>query len=171
MAMSRDEITVDIIDRFQREYPVDIYGMAQALKIRVVEQDLPDTISGKIEHWWRGDFMITVNSRHSRTRKRFTIAHEIAHYVLHRDLIGEDGITDNALYRDNRIGDIRERQANRYAATLLMPKSLVRRAWNEGVNDHQAMAQAFDVSPAVAEIRLRELGSVFWSRPQDTLLF
>lgn len=168
--MRREEITVDIIDPFQRTYPVDVHAMADALGIRVQECDLPDNISGKIEHDWCDKFVITVNSNHSRTRQRFTIAHEIAHYVLHRDLIG-DGIIDNALYRDDRIGDIRERQANRYAATLLMPKTLVLKAWDDGITDYQSLAKTFKVSPAVAEIRWRELGCVLWPKPDDSLPF
>lgn len=161
--MKTDEIAVDIIDRFQRTYPVDIRDMARALGLRIKEQELPDNISGKIERDWGDSYLITVNSRHSETRKRFTIAHEIAHYVLHRDLIG-DGIVDNALYRDNRIGDIRERQANRYAATLLMPKTLVQHAWRDGIRDAATLAQTFNVSQAVADIRWRELGCVLWPK-------
>lgn len=160
--MTRTEISADIIDRFQREYPVPMRPMASALGLIIREQNLPDNISGKIEKDWKGDYVITVNSNHSETRKRFTIAHEIAHYVLHRDLIGEVGITDNALYRDGRIGDIRERQANRYAATLLMPKTLVQKAWKEGVRSSASLASRFEVSQAVADIRWRELGCVLW---------
>lgn len=160
--MTRTEISADIIDRFQREYPVPMRPMASALGLIVREQNLPDNISGKIEKDWKGDYVITVNLNHSETRKRFTIAHEIAHYVLHRDLIGETGITDNALYRDGRIGDIRERQANRYAATLLMPKTLVQKAWKEGVRSSASLASRFEVSQAVADIRWRELGCLFW---------
>ena len=162
MAKRRNELAVDIIDRFQRSYPVDLHGMADALGIRIIAKNLPDNVSGKIEQDWPfNDYVITVNSKHSRTRQRFTIAHEIAHYVLHRDLIG-DGIVDDGLYRDGRIGDIRERQANRYAATLLMPKSLVRKAWDMGMRNASDLAREFDVSPAVAEIRWRELGCAFW---------
>jgi Zn-dependent peptidase ImmA (M78 family) len=162
--MAGSEITVDIIDRFQRSYPVDIFGMAKALDISVLARDLPDNVSGKIEADTPEGYFITVNANHGPNRQRFTVAHEIAHYVLHRHLIG-DGITDNALYRDDRIGEPRERQANRYAATLLMPRPLVEKAWRNGVNDYNALAAAFEVSPAVAEIRWRELGCALWKRP------
>ena len=162
--MKANELSVDIIDRFQRSYPVDMIGMAKALNLRIVEEELPDSISGKIERdWFNNDFYITVNSKHGENRKRFTIAHEIAHFILHRDLIG-DGITDNGLYRDERIGDTRERQANRYAATLLMPKNLVKKAWDAGIRDASQLASAFKTSLPVAEIRWRELGCVLWPR-------
>lgn len=158
-------LAVEIIDPFLDHAPVDIRGMAKALDLKIEEEFLPIDVSGKITcSWWDG-YVITVNATHSETRKRFTIAHEIAHYVLHRDLIG-DGIVDNALYRDNRIGDARERQANRYSASLLMPAATVRRAWDQGATTARALADEFKVSEAVAEIRMRELGCVLWPRPK-----
>ncbi|MBX3598152.1 MAG: ImmA/IrrE family metallo-endopeptidase [Rhizobiaceae bacterium] len=161
--MTTDEITVDVIERFQRSYPVPIKDMARALGIRVIEKELPNDVSGKIVRDWSGTFEITANAKHSTTRRRFTIAHEIAHYILHRDLIG-DGIVDTALYRSTRISDSLERQANRYAATLLMPRGLVCMAWKEGINEPRTMASAFEVSTAFAEIRYTELGCTYWRR-------
>ncbi|MER8806065.1 ImmA/IrrE family metallo-endopeptidase [Mesorhizobium australicum] len=131
---------------------------------------MPENISGKIELDWLDEPVITVNKTHPRSRQRFTIAHEIAHFVLHRDLIG-DGIIDNALYRDDRIGDARERQANRYAASLLMPMSLVKKAWRDGIRSAPGLASAFGVSPAVADIRWRELGCVLWQDAEEELPF
>ena len=159
-------LAVELIDPFLDRYPVDVRGMADALDLRIDEEYLPPDISGKIARTWRGSYAITVNAGHSENRKRFTIAHEIAHYILHRDLIG-DGIVDNALYRDNRIGDARERQANRYSASLLMPAAAVRRAWDAGATTARALADKFEVSEAVAEIRMRELGCVLWPRPAN----
>lgn len=168
--MGSEELVIDKIRRHQRDYPVDVHALATDLGIAIRSDDLPDNISGKIERDWLDDPVITVNRAHPRTRQRFTVAHEIAHYVLHRDLIG-DGIVDNALYRDDRIGDARERQANRYAASLLMPSTLVKKAWADGVRSSQGLARAFQVSPAVAEIRWRELGCVLWPGAEEELQF
>ena len=158
-----DELKVEIVDRFRQKYPVDVYGMAEALGLKVFSAILPEDVSGKIEDRGPAGCVVTVNALHSPVRQRFTVAHEIAHFVLHRDLIG-DGIIDNALYRDGRIGDERERQANRYAAALLMPMPLVRRAWQAGSYTPGELAADFGVSEAVAEIRMRELGCVLWPR-------
>jgi Zn-dependent peptidase ImmA (M78 family) len=38
---------------------------------------------------------------HHPNRQRFTLAHEIAHYVLHRDLV-ENGIVDDTMYIEAR---------------------------------------------------------------------
>jgi Zn-dependent peptidase ImmA (M78 family) len=159
-------LATELVKRYTHSRPVDVQALANALGLRVVETPLPDDISGKIERdWVDGDgFMITLNSNHAPVRRRFTLAHEIAHFVLHRDLIG-DGIVDNGLYRDNRIGDERERQANTYAAQILMPRNLVRQAWNEGLTSAAELAAAFRVSAGVAEIRMRELGCRLWPSP------
>ncbi len=159
----RPDNSVAIVEQFTETYPVDVRGLAGALGIAVVEKPFWDDISGMIECEIDGPCRITVNEGHSETRKRFTIAHEIAHYVLHRDKIG-DGVLDNALYRSETLGERIEQQANRYAAAILMPRHQVQAAWAKGNHTAQALAAAFQVSPAVAEIRMRELGCVLWPR-------
>lgn len=165
MSQIKNRLPAEILEPFLRQAPVDVYGMAHALGVAVVKAELEDNISGKIECEIFGPCKITVNSSHSETRQRFTVAHEIAHFVLHRDLIG-DGIIDNALYRSLQPDPI-ERQANRYAASLLMPVHLVKKAWEGGSQDEYALAEAFDVSSAVAKIRMRELGCVLWPTKGD----
>lgn len=151
-------LSLDVVAPFLRSAPVDIRAAADALGIRVAARILSADVSGKIECDPRdGTCAITVNAIHSETRQRFTIAHELAHYLLHRDLIG-DGIVDDALYRKSSVGDEYERQANRFAASLLMPQRLVKALWEQGVRSPNELGTRFHVSPAVAEIRLRELG-------------
>jgi len=148
---------VEVISAHQKTAPVDVHAIAHALGIEVaVDRLLPDDISGKIEAIGSsGKYRATVNGKHSETRQRFTIAHEIAHYVLHRSLIG-DGIVDDAMYRSKQGSEI-ERQANSYAATILMPAPLVREMYRAGVKSYPKMAALFDVSPEVARIRMKEL--------------
>lgn len=85
-------------------------------------------------------------------RRRFSIAHEIAHFALHRNLIG-DGITDDAMYRSNLSSAV-EVQANRMAADILMPWHLIREATESGVNTVEALAKHFDVSKSTMAIQL-----------------
>lgn len=143
------------VSKFTQAAPINIAGLAQALGLRVVETDLGDA-SGKIEREGSGSYLISVNRRHGENRKRFTVAHEIAHFILHRHLIG-DGIVDSAMYRSDR-GDAVERQANNYAATLLMPAPLVNDYWRNGIRTPRQLSDVFKVSDSVAEIRIRELG-------------
>lgn len=157
-ALEEWRTSVEIVGDFLKSAPVDLPGMADALKIPVtIDSSLPDDVSGKIEkdRAAPSGFRITINGRHHPNRQRFTLAHEIAHFVLHRDLIG-DGITDSGLYRSALRSDL-ETQANRYAADLIMPAALVRRKFREGVKSYSEMANAFQVSSEVAQIRMKSV--------------
>lgn len=152
-----EQPAIAVITPFLRRTPVDVVGAAASLGIDVRTEHLPEDVSGKIERdRFKNTYTITVNAADPHVRRRFTIAHELAHYLLHRDLMG-DGIVDDAMYRHSKIGDAFERQANRFAASLLMPDLEVKKAWDEGRRSAADLAAAFDVSPAVAEIRIREL--------------
>jgi Zn-dependent peptidase ImmA (M78 family) len=155
LARAPNLVPTEVIRQFTNDAPVDVRGLATALGLRVADADLGQNISGKIERGWGNTFRITINSRHSETRRRFTIAHEIGHFVLHRDMIG-DGIVDDGLYRSAQSNAI-ERQANNYAASILMPAPLVGEKWRAGYRTPDDLANAFCVSPAVAEIRIKEL--------------
>lgn len=147
---------IEIVGAYSKSAPVDLEAMAGALGLKVAyDFRLPTDVSGKIER--AGDeYRITINALHAPRRRRFTLAHEIAHFVLHRDLIG-DGVVDNAMYRSTLRSDL-ERQANRFAAELLMPAALVRTEWRNGVRSYAEMAAHFSVSDEAAQIRMRDLG-------------
>jgi hypothetical protein len=91
---------------------------------------LPAHVSGRlariVDASGRTSFSIDVNGRHSDARRRFTLAQEIAHFLLHRDLM-RDGIVDNAMYRSG-LPDPIETEANRLAAELLSRLSLFGRS-------------------------------------------
>ncbi|NKE43640.1 ImmA/IrrE family metallo-endopeptidase [Roseomonas frigidaquae] len=153
----RDPATpIQIVGRYLEDIPVDLDAMADdlGLEVRYVD-NLSDDVSGKIERT-RGGYRVTVNASHPRRRQRFTLAHEIAHFIMHRDLIG-DGIVDNAMYRSAGLSDEIERQANRYAADILMPAAAVRRLYRQNVKSFAAMANAFDVSAEAAQVRMKDL--------------
>jgi len=85
------------------------------------------------------------------------VAHEIAHYLLHRDQIGQ-GITDDALYRSS-LSDSREAEANRLAADILMPRGAIATAVAKiGAVERDElvakMADEFGVSEIAMRIRL-----------------
>lgn len=155
-----DHLPIEIVGQYMEQAPVDVEGLAKALGLTVNRELWPDNMSGKIEcEPDGGPCTITVNAMHPDSRQRFTIAHEIAHYVLHRDSIG-DGIVDNGMYRSGRSEKI-ERQANQYAAEILMPWKIVIERYRAGKTTPAELAREFKVSPAVAEIRMKELRSYF----------
>lgn len=159
MTTNNSPLPIEIVGGFMAgPAPIDVFALARELGVDVVAAPMRDDISGKIECDRGGPCRITVNAMHHPRRQRFTVAHEIAHYVLHRDLIG-DGIEDNGKYRSKQQSDSVERQANRYAAEILMPWRLVAEKFQSGLQTPAALAREFAVSEAVAEIRLLELSS------------
>jgi Zn-dependent peptidase ImmA (M78 family) len=100
-------------------------------------------------------YRIETNGAHSLNRQRFTLAHEIAHFLLHRNQIG-DGIVDNALYC-SRLGNHMETEANRLVAELLMPAHLMRILWRSGIRSLAQLCNTFEVSEAALRIRLTQL--------------
>ena len=150
---------LSIAGQFLQEAPVNVIAMAHALGLSVdMNVDMGENVSGRI---LRGDlatagFRIEVNRLHSNNRQRFTLAHEIAHYLLHRDQIG-DGIEDTALYRSN-LSDQTEIEANRMAAQILMPAPLVKNIYKAGMKWIAGLSGAFQVSEEAMRIRLKQLG-------------
>jgi hypothetical protein len=86
-------------------------------------------------------------------RLRFTIAHEIGHFLLHGERVVTErgGATNPATARY-------EREADQFAAELLMPAALVRQAVLEDGLDVDRLADRFEVSVAAMRQRLRRLG-------------
>jgi Zn-dependent peptidase ImmA (M78 family) len=145
-----------IISAHQKSAPVQTIDIAEALGIKVYKvSNWPENLSAMIRKDERGGasgYAIYVNAHHPRVRRRFSIAHEIAHYALHRNLIG-DGITDDALYRSSMSNAV-EAQANRMAADILMPWHLIREATESGLNSVEELAKHFDVSKSTMSIQL-----------------
>lgn len=162
----------EIVNHFRKQIPVDVEGLALALGIPVKKIAFPPNISGAIKKIGPDKFMIGVNAEHSETRQRFTIAHEIGHFVLHRHLIG-DGITDTTAYRSDgdspnpNIGAKEETEANKFAANLLMPaESIIYLREAENLRSSTQLARRLEVSPAAMEIRLDPLDRFLGSERQ-----
>ena len=89
------------------------------------------------------------------TRRRFTIAHELGHWVMHR---GQQTLfcRSKAIKADEREveGPDIEEEASIFAASLLMPRDLMRRYWERSGKDHQAMCAIFKCSGAAMGRRL-----------------
>jgi Zn-dependent peptidase ImmA (M78 family) len=78
--------------------------------------------------FWSGEVGLAfVNADDILPRRRFTAAHELGHAVLHRDRMGRFlADTDRTLSESDEATDEREREANRFAAELLMPEEVCR---------------------------------------------
>ena len=138
--------------------PTDLMGLARDLGIRI-EYSALGASAGKIE-MIRTDagpkFQITLNMADSENRQRFTLAHELAHFIKHRKQLEAGNIVDNAMYR-SLLPEPMEWEANRYAAQLLMPLSAMKKLWMEGCRSPSKMAVRLGVSEQAAEIRISQL--------------
>ncbi|HKS06042.1 MAG TPA: ImmA/IrrE family metallo-endopeptidase [Gemmatimonadaceae bacterium] len=107
-----------------------------------------------------GHALIGINSREPLVRQRFTIAHELGHFFLHPQ---KDTFVD---YRDNKkevMRTPREKQANMFAAALLMPRasllkdfrSIAKHGFTE--DELTALAKRYEVSEDAMRFRLLNL--------------
>lgn len=161
-----DHHQVEIVRRHLAQYPVKLGALAKDLGVGQVKIGAMQTgMSGQICRE-DGEYVIRINRNESRERQRFTLAHEIAHFLLHRQIIDSspDGITDNVLYRSGKEQHV-EYEANRLAADLVMPPEIVNRKLEQEfrgvITDAtiEALAESFEVSKAAMEVRLSTLAA------------
>lgn len=134
--------------------PVDVLGLAYSIGIQVEYLPLPEGTSGFLRRSG-GNWIIGVNSMHHPNRQRFTIAHELGHYFLHRD---HGDFVDKALFRKELQSDRREFEANSFASRLLMPADDFENASRRLNADFDLVAKQFGVSSAAARFRAETLG-------------
>ncbi len=147
------------VDEFLSEYPVRLGAIAHRLGIRVLLSTLPRGISGQISQE-NGEFVIRINRHEAKPRQRFTLAHEIAHYLLHREKIAAAGVwSENVLLRSGQPANV-EYEANRLASDLIIPSALLAEATAEYSGPLtgeiiEDLACKFRVSTAAMEIKLQ----------------
>ncbi|MDR6499007.1 hypothetical protein J2785_002152 [Burkholderia ambifaria] len=111
----------------------------------------------------RNQAIATIRPSGHRGRERFSVAHELGHWNLHRGKSFRCRVDDQS---DNLASDATlEKEADSYAAHLLMPRYLYDPAIRSGARiptfKHiEEVAQAFEVSMAAAVIRMAEVDSL-----------
>ena len=121
----------------------------------------------------------------SPSRKRFTIAHEYGHYLAHRQL-RPGGIECDQNAVTGRNGDGIEKEADQFAANLLMPLDDYRCSIGSdakpSLDDLSGMAERYGVSLIAAALRWIEYtdrrsvfvvsrdGGALWARSSDSAL-
>ena len=133
---------------------IDIKKIAECENIKIVYVELDSAVSGylKLEN---GNWVIGVNQSHNSKRQRFTIAHELGHFYMHREK--NLAFEDTTFFRDSVNSSI-EFAANEFAANLLMPETKVRDAINSGMKSLEELATRFEVSIAAIKYRVVSLG-------------
>jgi hypothetical protein len=144
------------------EIPVPVESIAEdLLGLRIEERDLGECSGMFIP----SERLILVNAAEATNsdipirRHRFTIAHELGHWICHALAdVGEEQPTfcrsrDLSVDADRDL----EREANVFGAELLMPEAAVREVWVD-VPDPAEVAERFEVSALAAQWRLYSFG-------------
>lgn len=154
--------------------PVDLEKVCDSLSIKVHYEQLEDKVSGVLMIKG-GEKHALINATHHTNRRRFSLAHEIGHLVLHdcrQDRLFID--TSLRIYRragapsdeayanaDSLTTPTEEREANLFASALLMPADLLRsQAIHldlEEEGDVALLARMFSVSDQAMSIRMQQL--------------
>lgn len=135
--------------------PLDVVRVASSLGIKLRYEAMEDEASGRLERSEAGDWYMHINSLHHPNRQRFTIAHEIAHRFLHGNIQNE--FADKVFFR-NGEQSVMEAEANRYAASLLMPQDSFRDFVLNRSTKVEDIATHFGVSSLAVRYRAKTLG-------------
>jgi Zn-dependent peptidase ImmA (M78 family) len=95
---------------------------------------------------------IFVNSDEFPLRQTFTVAHELGHYVMHKEWARSAAykiLMRDALYLSD---DLHEKEANAFAANLLVPRFMLDQYWK--MMPVEQLSQLFAVSVPVIKNRL-----------------
>lgn len=147
--------------------PVPVEKIAKTLGLEVRYEpfiEKTEDVSGML-YRDQNTGIVGVNSLHQSNRQRFTLAHEIGHYLLHKT---------NKVFVDQTFGlhlrdstssqaiDRQEIEANHFAAELLMPEAMIVHALKDQSPDDieklpEKLASRFDVSVQAMAFRLANL--------------
>lgn len=149
-----------------RKAPIPVDKIAKALGVQIRYSPLDEELSGMI-YINDGIPIIGVNALHHPNRQRFTIAHELGHYMLHRSMLSNEVHVDKQfkiLMRDSKSStgtDVMEVEANKFAAELLLPEFLIEDILAHSTFDIDdpapldQLAKKFRVSKQMLEYRIR----------------
>lgn len=151
------------------EAPINVEEIVERRNAVIHKQSVDDDFSGYLfRDTARLAAVIGVNSDHHPNRQRFTVAHELGHFLLHT---GDEVHIDRRFVMKRRDGkssegtDVEEVEANLFAAELLMPEHFLFQDIEHlgGIDflDEQTvgrLAHKYRVSQQAMTIRLTSLG-------------
>jgi len=160
---------IDILSRWMNASgPTKVDRIFEELGVSYTERPTEGGESGWIE-CKDGEFKVVVNSLESPQRRRFTAGHELGHYLMHRDLMGNgermhrhsDRLFESSDFNiTSPFQQVHETQANKFAAQILMPAGKLSSLFDGGEKNVTKLANEFGVSKPAMEIRLKTLGKL-----------
>lgn len=146
----------DLLTYLGVEPPIDSFRIAERCGVRVIPWEFGSEVSGllvQIGHIKA----IGVNQHHPDARQRFTVAHELGHYFLRHTNEMTVDLVDPLGDTHFNLNPVMERQANRFAAQLLMPERHIRLDFRRFGGDLDILRLRYQVSEQALWIRLSEL--------------
>jgi len=136
--------------------PIPVVEIAEGNGVQVVLADFHD-YRDKVAGFC--DFhaaKLFVNAEDIIVRRSFTIAHELGHWILHRNLFERHPEQYPILprFQSAAAGDVLEQEANHFAANLLVPSRLLKPILGAPVS---VLASIFQVSKTMMEYRLKNV--------------
>jgi len=173
---TRNKIEEKVFDLLRKHdvhnAPVKVDALARSEGLQIVESAFDGDVSGALLRS-NGIAGIAINAKQHPNRKRFTIAHELAHYLLEHTTEDHIDWGFTVLRRDNTssdASDIREIEANSFAANLLMPTDFLKADLKRYTNyrgeielddsARLALARKYKVSELAMRFRLVNLGFI-----------
>lgn len=179
------------------EIPIDPFAIAggESPLLKVAIDDFGEAFDGRLEYHRKQDtFLLMVNDKYDRRsvggrrhpRTRFSMAHELGHFYLdgHHAYLRGGGTSHGS--KGEFASDVTvEREADTFAANLLMPESIIRPLVNAEeltMGRIEELAETFDtslVSTIIRSVRLSDYpcavsavrdGKVAWCFCSDALI-
>lgn len=150
--------------------PIPIVKIMSSLGFKVVlqnyeEENLSGIIGVDIKLFDKigTDKIVSVSRKDTLGHQRFTIAHELCHYIFDFDRNSLEPYYDG--YDASRAGAETEVRANTFAANLLMPKNIFIEQYERYISLPKydlvlQLADEFKVSPTAVKKRMDELKGV-----------
>lgn len=162
-----EKLTTEILQELSvKDLPIPVEEIAIKRGLEIKAYDLGENVSGALVIV-DGRGTIGYNPSESKVRQRFTVAHELGHYELHKHEKGLFVDKDfKVLFRDGNSskGEIRnELEANAFAAALLMPEKFLVKEINKrnfdlsDESDLKELAKLFSVSVSAMTFRIANL--------------
>lgn len=139
-----------IIKKYSTRDPFNVLKQAGAI---LKYSDKYNNLKGYYFHSLRSDFIV-VSSKLPREEKRIVAAHELAHFILHKEIAKDMPIRDSAMFI---VKTKHEYEANLFCAELLLSDDDVIEAKKNTKGDFFNMSRCLNVMPELLLFKLHSM--------------
>lgn len=152
-----------------KETPTQIANILNKVGFKIYSLEMDETLSGRIgianefKEILGSKKILQINSKDNRGHQRFTMAHELGHYIFDYD--GHNRYANAYSLAEDDVNSPGEIRVNRFAVALLMPKNIFVDKYTarktlglDEVSICKSLAEEFEVSETAVSKRIVELG-------------